>query len=255
MTIINGMNLSPASLKLYLSNLKRLNAGNEPLTLEFLKDESKILDKIAKGKPNTQRSYLISIIALLKQEPESELLCKYQKYLKNLNSELKEAPEEMVSQEEVKAAFKKLDVSSFTNSKLSEIEYNTLSGLLILSLYTFLPYRNPHDYLKLLKLSKFTSDIDNEFNYLTDTAFYFRKGKKTDEVEIPEEVKSVLELFYQHHPLSRLFKKAPVPLLVNHLGIPYYKPSTFTKVLSSIFERKINPKMIPLFDKVADDDV
>ena len=245
MTIINGMNLSPASLKLYLSNLKRLNAGTEPLTLEFLKDESKILDKIAKGKPNTQRSYLISIIALLKQEPDSELLCKYQKYLKNLNSELKEAPEEMVSQEEVKTAFKKLDVSSFTNPKLSEIEYNTLSGLLILSLYTFLPYRNPNDYLKLLKLSKFTSDINPEFNYLTDTAFYFRKGKKTDEVEIPEEILSILELFYQHHPLSRLFKKAPVPLLVNHLGIPYYKPSTFTKVLSNIFNRKVNPKMIP----------
>ena len=63
-------NLSDSSIKLYTSNIKRLNDNIIPKNLNFLKNTDTILEKIDKYKPTTKRSYLISIVSLLKEQPK-----------------------------------------------------------------------------------------------------------------------------------------------------------------------------------------
>jgi len=67
---LKNKGIGESSLNLYFNNLKRLNDGNEIKNFNFLKDDKKILEKIKDYKKNTQRTYLISIVSLLKQEPK-----------------------------------------------------------------------------------------------------------------------------------------------------------------------------------------
>ena len=61
--------LSEGSIKTYISKLKKLNDDKPILDLKFLKDTKSILKKTdAVQNPNTRRSYLIALVAVLKDE-------------------------------------------------------------------------------------------------------------------------------------------------------------------------------------------
>jgi len=53
--ILKGKGIKETSIKLYLSNLKRLNNNVEPKTLTFLKNTKKILEQIKDKSENTGR--------------------------------------------------------------------------------------------------------------------------------------------------------------------------------------------------------
>ena len=87
---LNEKNISSNSLNLYTKNLMRLNDGKEIKNFTFLKNIAVILDKIKDYKPNTRRTYLISIVSLLKQEPKfKKLYDEYYKILLEYNKNLK----------------------------------------------------------------------------------------------------------------------------------------------------------------------
>ena len=70
--IFSSKNITPSSQSLYERNLGRLNdGGNEIKNFNFLKDKEATLSKLEKYKPNTQRTYIISIVSLLKCLPTS----------------------------------------------------------------------------------------------------------------------------------------------------------------------------------------
>ena len=85
--IFNNKQLSESSKKLYTNNLRKLNNGNQIENIDFLKDIEKINEIISKYKPATQRSFIISIISVVKSEPE--LYKKYFDLLTKLNSGVK----------------------------------------------------------------------------------------------------------------------------------------------------------------------
>ena len=85
--ILNNKQLSESSKKLYTNNLRKLNNGNQIENIDFLKDIEKINEIISKYKPATQRSFIISIISVVKSEPE--LYKKYFDLLTKLNSGVK----------------------------------------------------------------------------------------------------------------------------------------------------------------------
>ena len=98
---LESKNLSPSSLKLYLSNLKRLNEGQDIKSFTFLKNVDAIMEKIAHYKPNTQRTYIISIVSLLKQEPKQKVLYdKYYTILMKFNNDLKTNTDKSETQKE-----------------------------------------------------------------------------------------------------------------------------------------------------------
>jgi hypothetical protein len=64
-------NITVSSKNLYMKNLKRLKDGNKAKNVTFLNDAELIQEKLAKYKPNTQRSYIIAIVSFLKQGNKS----------------------------------------------------------------------------------------------------------------------------------------------------------------------------------------
>ena len=90
---LNDKNLSEGSIKLYLRNLEKLNDGNLQ-SFKFLNNVEKIVEKITKYKPNTQRGILISIVSVLGCCPEDKKLMKirnkYYNLMNDKNTEIKE---------------------------------------------------------------------------------------------------------------------------------------------------------------------
>ena len=68
--LLKSKNIKDSSIKLYLSNLKRLNNNNDIKTLTFLKNSKKVLDFINTKSENTKRTYLISICTVLSLDPK-----------------------------------------------------------------------------------------------------------------------------------------------------------------------------------------
>jgi len=80
--------ISENSEKLYTRNLEKLNE-NKPVTeLKFLKNIKETLSKIQKYKPTTQRSFIIAICTVLKNNDDN-LYNQYYEILSKMNNDLK----------------------------------------------------------------------------------------------------------------------------------------------------------------------
>ena len=261
---LKNKNISENSLKLYLSNLKRLNDGMEIKNLNFLKDVPKILDKIKDYKPNTRRTYLISIVSLLKEEPKMKklyqsyytLLMEYNKELQQNNSKSVEQKENWITQDQVIEIYKKMENDIFHLSqkkKLTENEYKELLAFVVLSLYTLQPPRRNLDYQYMVIVKKYNPEMDMKFNYLDldNNIFYFNNYKtqktyKTQSIPINEELQKVIKMYLQFHPHKAEIKKKTsfVPFLVNYQGEPFESKNVITRILNKIFDKKIGVSML-----------
>ena len=274
---LKDKNITESSLKLYLNNLRRLNGGEFPKSFAFLKDVDSILEKIKDYKPNTQRSYIISIVSLLKQEPKlKKLYDRYYTILMNFNKELKTNNEKSetqkdnwISQSEVKELYdnltKEVNEMVADKKKLTPSEYEKLLRWFVLSLYTLQKPRRNADYqMALVSKSKVMPDLDPHYNYL-DVANkkwtfnnYKTKGTyKSQEQDAPSEMIDAVELYLKFHPLGKVLKKKGVlvPLLVDYEGNPFQQTNSITRLLNKIFGKKIGVSMlrnIYLTDKFGD---
>jgi integrase len=257
--------ISESSLKLYLNNLKRLNGGNEIKNLVFLKDESKILDKIKDYKPNTRRTYLISIVSLLKEEPKmKKLYDKYYKYLMEYNNELKvnttkseTQKENWITKEEIDELYKSMETSILekiaNKKKITEEEFNELLYFVVLSLYTLNPPRRNLDYMYMVIVKKYNDEMDKKFNYLDleNNLFHFNNYKtqgtyKTQTVAISPELQRIIKIYLGYHPLKSELKKknGMIPFLVDNLGVPFETQNTITRMLNKIFGKRVGVSML-----------
>jgi len=261
---LKNKNISPSSLKLYLNNLKRLNGNQEIKNFNFLKDEAKIIDKIKDYKPNTRRTYLISIVSLLKQEPKFKklydkyytMLMEYNKDLQVNNTKSESQTANWIEQSEVLDIFNVMreDVmSKLTKKKLFEPEYNDLLAFVVLSLYTLQPPRRNLDYMYMVITKKYSDDLDNKFNYLDldKMEFHFNNFKtqktyKRQSVPISPELQEIIKKYLEYHPLKSEIKKKNtlVPFLVNFKGEPFEAKNTITRILNKIFKKKIGVSML-----------
>jgi hypothetical protein len=159
--------ISDSSKNLYLKNLIRLNDGQPIKNLNFLKDVDAIKKKLDELKPNTRRTYIISIVSLLKslidQPKMKKLYEKYYPLLEAINKDLKTSNEKTpketdnwINQEEIKSKFEELkskfeELKLSTNKKkITEVQYNKLLDALLLGLYVLQKPRRNLDYQDMI---------------------------------------------------------------------------------------------------------
>lgn len=264
----NKPDISESSRKLYTYNLTKLNGGKTIKDLKFLSQET-IFSKLEELKPNTRRTYLISIVSALKDRPEAKykkLYTKFYELLINLNKELKDntqktdkVKENWLEQCEVNT--KQQEMMSILEEikdkkKLNEEEYNRLLHLVIVSLYTLQQPRRNKDYTEMLIVKKCCDTDDKSFNYLDlDPTYHFifnnyktEKTYKQKIMEIPDNLVSILKVYLKFHPQAKDLKKkvmeAPVHFLMHYNGDPIKTSVEMTRILNKIFGKKVGCSML-----------
>lgn len=276
-----GKNITETSKKLYLANLKRLNGGEIPKNFKFLYNISEIQEKINKYKPNTQRSYIISIVSLLKILKEKQprkykkLYDDYYIILENLNSNLKDNTtktekenSEWIGQDAVKAKLDEcMNVLETIKDlkKLTESQYDELLDLVILGLFVLQKPRRNKDYQELYVIKKYKDEYGTNDNFLDLFAnnFIFNNYKTkgtylTQTQPIDETLRRVIDVYMKFHPLKNRLKEAnniTTPFLVKYDGEALTSNNSLTRRLYKIFGRKIGSSMLRklyLTDKYGD---
>jgi hypothetical protein len=261
---LKSKSITESSLKLYFNNLRRLNGGDFPKSFTFLKDVDAIVSKLADYKPNTRRTYLISIVSLLKTEPKQKklydkyyaLMDGYNKSLATNNEKSETQKENWLSQEAVKKVESDLTAEVaplLEQKKLGTDAYNKLLSWVVLSLYTTQPPRRNLDYQMAVVCNKYLPDLDPHFNYLelpTGTWYfgnYKTKGTyKIQEIKCSDECLAVIKKYLKFHPLKAELKKktGAVPLLVDATGAPFEAVNAITRILNKVFGRRIGVSLL-----------
>jgi hypothetical protein len=261
---LSNRQLSENSKNLYKRNLLKLNDNKEIKNFNFLKNKDEVLTKIKDLKPTTQRSYIISICSILRDNTKmKKTYDEYFELLKSFNDNLKVNNEKTttqeknwITQEEVLKIHNDLkeDVeNSLTKKrKIDKLLFKKLLNYMILSLYTLIQPRRNKDY----SLMRIASNIeDTNYNYLVidkkNNMKFILNNYKTEkkyhsvEIEIPENLKNVILLYLKHHPLKLELKNKEfnIPFLVE--DSKELKSSTeITKILNKIFNKKISSSML-----------
>ena len=247
-----------SSRKLYSRNLSKLNNDQEITNLNFLKSPKDILNKIKDYKPTTQRSYIIAVCTVLKNDPKLEpLYNQYYEILTKMNGDLKVRTDKSETQEanwmtknEIDMVRDNLALKIVKKAKNKD-DYNKIIDYLILSLYTMHAPRRNIDYT-LMKISNDMSD--KSFNYLDLKKFQFifnnYKTQGTYEsvvVPIREDLFQVISIYMNNHPEKAKLKnkKYNIHFLVNYHGEPINKSIDMTRYLNRIFNgKKVGSSML-----------
>ena len=149
--------ISENSEKLYTRNLEKINE-NKPVTdLKFLKNIKEVLSKIQKYKPTTQRSFIIAICTVLKNNDDN-LYNQYYEILSKMNNDLKVNVEKSdkqsknwIEDDKVNQIYGNLQKAITNKSKTwSKESYETLLNYMIMNLYVLIPPRRNLDYVLLV---------------------------------------------------------------------------------------------------------
>ena len=246
-------NISASSKKLYTHNLKKLNQDQEIKNLNFLKNKENILEQLESKKPNTKRTYLISIVSAVKNSENKQIKKLYEYYypmLEQLNKELldntKKTDKEIdnwISEEELKEVIENCDAiieEIKTKRKIDDKQYDKLLDCLILSLYTKIAPRRSLDYIEMV-VSK--PEENQTTNYYYQGKFYFNRFKtqKTYQqqiIDVPPSLDQILKLYLK-------FKKGESnKLLVNVKGVGLKTSTDMTNRLNKIFGSKVSSSML-----------
>jgi integrase len=264
-TFSNKPDISATSRKLYLYNLTKLNGGKAVSNLKFLSNAD-LLDKINEAKPNTRRTYLISVVSALKDRPEAKfkkLYAKFYEQLVNLNKELKDntektpkVKENWVEQGDVKEIQQKLHeiIPKIQNKKkVSPEEYDELLKLVVLSLYTLQAPRRNKDYVDMSIVKKVPADTEHNYLDISEWKWIFNNYKtektyKQKVVDIPEDLKDILKVYLKFHPDAKELKKK-LPEKESHFlmkadGTGITTSTDMTRMLNKIFGKKIGCSML-----------
>ena len=269
--------ISASSKKLYTHNLTKLNGGKPIVNLNFLSKKD-VFSKLDALTPNTRRTYLIAIVSCLNNRPEKKYKTLYTKFyepLMALNKELKDnthktekVKENWVEQSAVQD--KRQDLASVIDEisglkKVSEEQYDRLLNAVVLSLYTLQPPRRNKDYTDAMisrgipeSTEKNYLDIDGKSWRWIFNNYKTQKKYKQQIVDVPDELKSVLEVYLRFHPDAKSLKKKggdPVPFLVHYDGRPINTSTEMTRILNKIFGKKVGVSMLRasyLTDKYGD---
>jgi len=230
--------IADSTLKLYTSNLKRLNGGVIPKSPTFLKKTEDIQAIIDKYAPNTKKSYYITIVSYLKGKKVPKKTSDYyydkminsnKEYLETSNQKTPKQEENWLSWNEVIAHYKTL--------KPGTLEY------LILSLYVLTPPRRSKDYYLMKVVPEHDESMDKAFNYLDwkEKKFIFNNYKTqgaygAQTLDIPPELWDVLSQF-------KLKKKFEPFFLLNKEG-KQLAENGITRILNKSFGKNISSSML-----------
>ena len=228
-------------------DLEKIN-DNKPVTeLKFLTNIKQVLSKIQKYKPTTQRSFIIAICTVLKNN-DDKLYNQYYEILSKMNNDLKVNVEKSdkqnknwIEDDKVNQIYGNLQKSVNGNKSKSKESYEALLNYMILSLYVLIPPRRNLDYVLLVISNDMT---DKKFNYLDlDKKQMIFNNYKTQGtynsviIDIPDDLFKVIKMYINRHPhKSKLNnKKYHVHFLSTFYGEEIDKSTQMTKLLNGIF--------------------
>lgn len=260
---LSNRQLSQNSKNLYKRNLLKLNDNKDIKNFNFLKNKDEVLTKIKDLKPTTQRSYIISICSILRDNTKMkksydeyfELLKSYNDTLRVNNEKSTTQEKNWITQDEVLKVHKTLkeDIENSLSKKrkIDKQLFKKLLNYMILSLYTLIQPRRNKDY----SLMRISSNMDDtNFNYLVIEKSHIKfilNNYKTEkkyhsvEIDIPDELKQVILLYLKYHPLKLELKNKEfnIPFLVED-GKELKSSTEITKILNKIFDKKISSSML-----------
>lgn len=269
-------NLSQSTIKNYIRNLQLLNDNKEIQNLNFLKNKEDINKKLESKKPNTKRSYLISIVSALKSEDNSKLYDYYYNLMMDMNKTLKEEEakniktdkqlDNWIEYDEIKTILDELTktVEGYPK-RINKKQYDEVLKMIVLSLYYDQPPRRNADYQYMVVVASEKYIKDEEINYLVlePLSFWFRKYKtsktelkdKTElKVDISDKLKEHIDLYFKFHPLLKnkksfktVGKSEEIPFLVDYDGEPLLSVNAITLILRKIFNKNIGSSMMRHF--------
>lgn len=258
---MTSRNITETSKNIYSKNLIRLNDGEVIKNYNFLKKTDEILKKIEHLKPNSRRTYLISIVSTLKSKPELQKIYKFyydkmmelNKDLKINNTKSESQKENWISQDEVLKIYNEYEEKYSPLLKLKKVnakQWDDILDFVVLSLYVLNQPRRNKDY-QLMKVIKSNKDLDDdykEFNYYlpTDEKFCFFNYKTghtyhLQEIPVADKLQNILLQYLKLHPHKR---QKNYFLLVDYDGQPLEQVNDITRILNHIFKKKIGVSML-----------
>jgi len=247
--------ISESSRKLYQRNLEKLNDEKPVTSLGFLTDVSKIMQTISKYKPTTQRSFIISICTVLKNNNE-KLYQTYFEILSKMNSDLKvhvekteKQKDNWMGEDEITNIYSKLKKLVPKKIKSKE-DYDAILNFMIMSLYVLQAPRRNIDYT-LMKISSEMSDKKYNYLDLNNKKFIFNNYKTqgtylSTVVDVPDDLMRVILMYVKVHPESKKLKnkKYNIHFLSTFYGENIEKSASMTNILNKIFDKKIGSSML-----------
>jgi integrase len=252
--------LSPNSIRLYVRNIEKLNGKEKMKNLNFLSNVDDITKKLAGYKGNSQRTYLISIVSVLKalkgDNKRLEKLYKtYYDKMIDIAKELKTIPtgEKSETQEKNWLSWEEVKQRHDELQKNSSNSFDDMLRFMVLSLYTMLQPRRNADYQLMNVVKQHTDKHSQDRNYLDMDAkkFIFNQYKTSKKygsqiVDIPPELMGVITQYLKKHPIikGKITKTTNTPFLVYDDGKPLDKINSITRILNKIFGRHIGSSML-----------
>jgi len=244
--------LSESTRKTYLRNINLLQDHFKAKNLSFLKDVSSIESFLDKYKPNTKRSYLISIVSILSLDPKlSKLRTVYYDKMMEINKALKEVEKSGVKSETQEKNWLEWDEIEKVEQQLKENKgrsFNDLLKYLVLSLYTKIPpRRNEYRNMMIVKSAK---GLPTDTNYLdiSNKQFVFnifKTAKKEGQVvlTIPDDLMAIINEYIKARKL-KVVSGTKEDFLVDASGKPLNAVNSITRILNEIFDKKIGSSMM-----------
>lgn len=279
--LIESKGIAETSSKAYLRTLYVLNGKQPFTTLAFLRKKDEIMEKVNAYAPSTQKSVLagiVSVLSTVSDKPTYKGIYKfyYDAMMGKTKSEAETKPNQKTAKQkevwmswkevcEIMEQYTKKMFEYVPKKSLTPAEYDHLLQTIILSLYVYTQPRRNQDYLNMEIVKKWNEKMETDRNYLVLSTgkFVFNKYKTAkkygkQEIEIPEKLMEVIEVYLKHHPMIKALKgkgDVAIPFLVLADGTPITAVNAITRFLNKIFGKKIGSsalRHIFLTDKYGD---
>ena len=274
--LIDDKKVADSTATAYIKTLVILNGKKPFKNLTFLKktdDIDKIIEHYAE---NTKRAMYASVVSVLslykdktgfkkpflfysekikrKDEPPADTTVKTER----------QKDQNWISWSEIQKIKDELSIKP-TSKTIDGTEYEKLLKYMILSFFTDIPPRRNKDYLEMYIVKKWNNEMPTDKNYLDVStrkmsfcAYKTSKKYGTQTLDIPDSLWIVIQSYLKYHPLWKVVanRKDPVKLLVNYDGSPISAVNSITRILNTVFGRKMGSsalRHIYLSDKYGDD--
>jgi len=181
--ILSCREITASTLNLYQTKLKILNDYKPIKNLNFLFDIDNIKNKIEKYKPNTRRTYIISIVSILKclTNPEKKPTKKMKKLfddytiiMNDYNNKLKDQTQitdgtKILTNNEIENVYDEIKQKAMKKDATKQDQQDYL----ILSLYHLLPPRRNKDFIYMKVIDNYSQELSKDYNYYDGINFYF----------------------------------------------------------------------------------
>jgi hypothetical protein len=262
-SILKDRKLSKGTIELYKIKIGKLNDNKPIKNFNFLKDSDAILKKISGLKPNTQRSYIITVCSILKSVDDKKykkIYDKYSKILEKYNTDLTDQTVKTDVEKKNWISMKDIDklYKSLEKDVKEDPSKENHQNLMLLSLYYLIAPRRSLDFWKMKVIDEYDDSMSKEFNYFDkkNKQFLFNtyKTARTYGQQIEKIPENLYDIIIEYIKVFNIELNSY--LIINPKTGKYYaSKNAMTYLLNKIFDAKISVgilRKVYLTDKYGD---